>query len=115
MLLLVSTVACSMLFSCGDEVCGEQGFDVVETSDPIVDVVASDVACLGVTPPCVASDDAGTCARFYVIPTDTGNCHVDVHLAKGTTFSTDVKIVRGSGSCPGFFPAVAADAIVEVP
>ena len=104
-----------MVLSCADQVCGEQGFDVVATTDPIAQVVASDVACLGVTPPCIASDDAGACTRFYVLPNDTGNCHVDVFLEKGTTFSTDVKIVRGSGSCPGFYPAVAADSIIEVP
>ncbi len=115
MLLAVSTVAVSMLLSCADRVCAEQGFDVVATTDPIADVVVSDVACQGVTPPCVASDDAGVCAKYFVVPNDTGNCHVDVHLAKGTTFSADVKIVRGSESCAGFYPAIAADSIVEVP
>lgn len=115
MLFLASTVACSMTASCADQVCGEQGFDVETSSETIVDVVASDVACLGVTPVCVASDDAGACDTYYVVPTDTGNCHVDVHLAKGTTFSADVKIVRGVSGCPGFFPAVAADSVIEVP
>jgi hypothetical protein len=115
MLLAVSAVASSMLASCSTQVCGEQGFDVVAGADAIADVVVSDVACQGVTPPCVAGGDAGACTTYYVLPIATGNCHVDVDLAKGTTFSTDVKIVHGSDGCAGFYPSVAADAIIEVP
>lgn len=78
-------------------------------------MAVSDVACVGVTPLCIAEDDAGACAQFHVAPIAQGNCHVDVNLLKGTTFSTDVKIVSGSGSCPGFFPSAVGDDAVEVP
>ena len=104
-----------MLFSCSSPVCGEPGFDLVATTDAIVDVALSDVACAGVTASCTETDDGGACTTYYVLPTATGNCHVDVHLAKGTTFSADVKINRGTTDCPGFYPASAADAMIQVP
>jgi hypothetical protein len=115
MLFATSAVATSMLASCSDPPCGQQGFDVVATTDPILDVAASDTACNGVTPSCASSDDAGTCTKYWVLPIATGNCHVDVDLANGTRFSADVKISHGPGSCAGFYPSIAADAIIEVP
>lgn len=115
MLLAASAVLSPMLLSCSDPACGQQGFDVVTSTEQIIDVNVSDVACAAVMPPCIAQDDAGTCTKFYVVPIATGNCHVDVDLAKGTRFSADVKIIRGSGSCNGFYTAVAADSIVDVP
>ncbi len=104
-----------MVMSCSDAPCGQQGFDVVATTDPILDVAVSDVACQNVNASCVASDDAGTCTKYWVLPIATGNCHVDVDLVSGTRFSADVKISHGQGSCTGFYPSIAADAIIEVP
>ena len=88
---------------------------MVAGTETIIDVVTSDVACIGVTPSCVATDDAGACTKYWVLPNDTGNCHVDVDLGNGTRFSADVKIGHGSGSCTGFYPTIAADSIIEVP
>lgn len=115
MIFVTQAVACSMLASCESDTCGAPGFDVLATSDAIASLAVSDVACQGVNPSCTAMDDAGTCAKFYVVPVASGNCHVDVTLMKGTTFSTDVKIVSGSGSCQGFFPAAIGDQMIEVP
>jgi hypothetical protein len=116
MLFATSAVASSMLLSCSSPPCGDAGFYLVSTTDPIASVTVSDVACQGVTPPCLASDDAGTCTKYWVLPIATGNCHVEVSLAKGTVFGTDVKINHGNGSCnAGLYPAVSADSIIEVP
>ncbi len=115
MIFVTQAVAYSMLASCSNDTCGAQGFDVLATSDAIATLAVSDVACQGVTPSCVANDDAGSCAKFYVVPVAQGNCHVDVTLAKGTTFATDVKIVSGSGSCAGFYPSAIGDQMIEVP
>jgi hypothetical protein len=104
-----------MVESCADPPCGVQGFYVVATNDAIASVAASDVACQGVTASCALFDDAGACTKYWVLPIDTGNCHVDVDLVKGTVFSADVKIARGSSGCPGFYPSLAADSTIEVP
>jgi hypothetical protein len=116
MLFATSAVASSMLASsCSDPPCGQEGFDVVAGTEAVLDVLVSDVACNGVVPSCIASDDAGACTKWWVLPNDTGNCHVDVDLGNGTRFSADVKIGHGSGSCTGFYPSIAADSIIEVP
>ena len=116
MLFATSAVASQMVLSCSDPPCGTQGFYLVSTTDPITTVTVSDVACQGVTPPCLENDDAGTCTKYWVLPIATGNCHVDVTLAKGTVFGTDVKISHGNGSCgAGYYPSVSADSIIEVP
>jgi len=110
-----SAVASSMLCSCSSPSCGEPGFELIEGSETITGVSVSDVACIDVTPSCLDDDDAGACATYYVLPVATGNCHVDVDLASGTTFATDVKIVRGAGGCAGFYPSLASDAVIEAP
>ena len=106
----------TMLASCSAPPCGTAGFYVIETSDPIASIAASDVACQGVTPPCLGTDDAGTCVKYWVLPIANGNCHVEVDLVNGTVFATDVKVARGNGSCStGYYPTVSADSIIEVP
>ncbi len=116
MLFSASTVAISMLACSSDDTCGTPGFDVIEEADEIESVEVSDVACQNVTPQCQQTDDAGSCSTFYVDPIAQGNCHVDVVLVKGTTFSTDVKILAGPGSCSKlFFPAAIGDNMIEVP
>jgi hypothetical protein len=116
MLFAGSTVALPMTAACSEPSCGTAGFYVVATSDAIASIDVSDVACQGVTPPCLEMDDAGTCAKYWVLPIANGNCHVDVTLVKGTVFGTDVKVARGNGSCNGgYFPTIAADSIIEVP
>lgn len=110
-----SAVAPAMLLSCSPLACSVQGFVVETQTETIGALTVSDVACDGVTPPCQATDDAGACSVFQVLPVATGNCHVDVALANGTTFSTDVKIVHGSTGCSGFYPAISADSVIEVP
>jgi hypothetical protein len=116
MLFAGSTVVLTMTPACADPPCGTAGFYVIATSDPIASIAVSDVACQGVTPPCLGTDDAGTCVKYWVLPIANGNCHVDVDLVKGTVFGTDVKVARGNGSCStGYFPTVAADSIIEVP
>ena len=102
------------MMSCSTNVCGEPGMIVTAATQKIVDVLASDVACNGVTPSCQAADDAGTCAEYLVRPVAAGNCHIDLDLANGTRFSADVAVVAGRG-CPGFYPAVASDSHLEAP
>jgi hypothetical protein len=115
MLLYARAVVLSMCACSSDDTCGTPGFDVDATNDPIQSVALSDVACDGVTAECTAEDDAGTCARFYVSPIAAGNCHVDVFLLAGTTFSADVKVAAGPSSCSGFFPESPGDDVIEVP
>jgi hypothetical protein len=109
MIVGVFGVASSMT-ACSSNVCGAPGMVVIANA-PIVDVMLSDVACKGVTATCQATDDAGTCTRYYVVPTATGNCHIDVDFS-GHRFSADVTIVNGSG-CPGFYPAHPSDSTIE--
>jgi len=115
MLLSASAVASAMNPGCSSDTCGEQGFVVLAGTETISALSVSDVACQGVTPPCVATSDAGSCAKYYVLPIATGNCHVDVDLGDGTVFSTDVDIVKTTNGCPGFYPSIAADSIIEAP
>jgi hypothetical protein len=115
MLLTASAVASAMAPACSSQPCGEPGFDVVTGTKPIAAVAVSDVACQGVVPSCVSTADAGACDTYYVLPVATGNCHVDVALGDGTAFATDVKIVHPPGGCPGLYPAVAADSVIEAP
>lgn len=113
MVLAAQAVASSMV-SCSSNVCGEPGMVVTDATQRILDVLASDVACSGVTPSCQSSDDAGVCTEYLVLPVATGNCHIDVDLANGTRFSADVAVVGGRG-CPGFYPAASSDAHIEAP
>jgi len=116
MLLCARAVVLSMLACSSDDTCGTPGFDVVATTDEIQSVAVSDVACQNVTPQCQALDDAGVCSTYYVDPIAEGNCHVDVILVNATTFSSDVKIVAGPGTCSDlFFPAAIGDDMIEVP
>ncbi len=115
MLLAAQAVATSIVSCSSNNTCGEPGLVVTAPSEQIIDVLASDVACVNVVPSCQAQDDAGVCTKYYVLPVAIGNCHLDVDLQKGTRFSTDVKIGNGTQACPGFYPDIATDSNIEVP
>jgi hypothetical protein len=115
MVFAAQAVLTPMLGSCSDPACGEQGVVVTAPTESIVDVLASGSACNGVTPICQSEDDASACTKYWVLPNATGDCHIDVDLAKGTRFSADVTIHHGPGSCDGFYPEVASDSNLEVP
>jgi hypothetical protein len=86
---------------------------VTAPTEQIIDVLASDTACAGVIPGCLAQGDAG-CTEYQVLPVAEGNCHLDVDLVKGTRFSTDVTVATVNG-CMGFYPVIAANSNIEVP
>jgi hypothetical protein len=114
MLFAAQAVASSMTCS-SPPTCGTPGMLVTAPTEQIIDVLASDTACAGVVPNCQATDDAGACTQYYVLPVAAGNCHLDVDLQKGTRFSDDVKVIAGPTGCAGFYPAIGSDSNIVVP
>jgi len=115
-MLSVALAVVTSMTGCSSNTCGAPGIVITAPTEQIIDVLASDVACAGVMPSCEATDGAGTCTKYLVLPIAAGNCHIDVDLVKGTRFSTDVKVAAGAGSCSAeYYPEIAAQANIEVP
>ena len=65
-------------------------------------LVASGAGCRNATVTCTQNSGNG-CLTFSVVPTATGNCHIDLTLPTHT-FTTDIMIKRATGCCAGLFP-----------
>ncbi|HSQ67010.1 MAG TPA: hypothetical protein VLM85_27520 [Polyangiaceae bacterium] len=110
------TLACGPQTECAG-MCTNPALSVVVPQaevGQVLDVVASDVACAGASVTCASTADGG-CPQYTIVPIAKGNCHVDVFLASGTTFSADVKIVQTTGCCAGLYADPASAATIEVP
>ena len=110
------TLACGPQTECAGKCANPALFVVVPPAEvgQVLDVVATDVACAGSPVSCASNADGG-CAQYTILPVAKGNCHVDVFLASGTTFSVDVKIVQTTGCCAGLYADPASAATIEVP
>jgi len=110
------TLACGPQTECAGKCANPALFVVVPPAEvgQVQGVVATDVACAGSPVSCASNADGG-CAQYTILPVAKGNCHVDVFLASGTTFSVDVKIVQTTGCCAGLYADPASAATIEVP